>query len=100
MGTVAYTYICYSTTTVLLLVACLVSGASLAGYDGGTWGKLVLLTAHRAAARPLPDQPGGQEPGPVRGPRRRFLLETPGAALIAALWLGQTPPRRRIPRWR
>ncbi|MDG4536055.1 DMT family transporter [Streptomyces sp. AV19] len=96
VGTVPYTFVCYTTTTVLLLVACLVSGASLAGYDGGTWGKLVLLTAaaqllgHSLINRVVK----GLGPSVTS---TAILLETPGAALIAAFWLGQTPPVASYP---
>lgn len=42
--TTAYTYVCYSTTSVVLLLTCLVSGSALGGYDGRTWLKIVVLT--------------------------------------------------------
>ncbi|WP_312018728.1 DMT family transporter [Streptomyces sp. I05A-00742] len=90
VSTVPYTYVCYATTTVLLLAACLVSGASLGPYDGGAWGQLVLLTVtaqllgHSLVNRVVK----GLGPSVTS---TAILLETPGAALIAALWLGQLP---------
>ncbi len=96
VGTVTYSYICYGTTTVLLLAACLVSGASLGGYDGGTWLKLAVLTVtaqllgHSLINRVVK----GLGPSVTS---TAILLETPGAALIAALWLGQTPPAASYP---
>ncbi|MEU8580739.1 DMT family transporter [Streptomyces abikoensis] len=91
VGTVAYTYICYTTTTVLLLAACLCGGVSLGGYSGETWLKLAVLTiaaqllGHSLINRVVK----GLGPSVTS---TAILLETPGAALIAALWLGQEPP--------
>ncbi|GAA2723430.1 DMT family transporter [Streptomyces luteosporeus] len=91
LSTVAYTYVCYATTTVLLLGACLVGGVRLGGYSGGTWLKLALLTV---AAQLLGHSLFNRV---VKGlgpsvTSTAILLETPGAALIAAVWLGQRPP--------
>ncbi|MGK5498373.1 DMT family transporter [Streptomyces sp. URMC 125] len=92
VSTTAYTYVCYTTTAALLLVACLVSGADLgSGYDAETWIKLAVLTltaqllGHSLINRVV----RGLGPSVTS---TAILLETPGAALIAALWLGQTPP--------
>ncbi|MGK5629959.1 DMT family transporter [Streptomyces sp. URMC 123] len=97
VGTAAYTYVCYTTTAALLLVACLVAGANMGGlfggegYGTGTWLKLIALTAtaqllgHTLLNRVV----HGLGPSVTS---TAILLETPGAALIAALWLGQTPP--------
>ncbi|WP_431047503.1 DMT family transporter [Streptomyces sp. P1-3] len=91
VSTTAYTYVCYTVTAVLLLAACLLSGASLGGYSGQTWAKLALLTltaqllGHSLINRVVK----GLGPSVTS---TAILLETPGAALIAALWLGQTPP--------
>ncbi|GHF68711.1 hypothetical protein GCM10010218_57700 [Streptomyces mashuensis] len=91
VSTVTYSWLCYGTTTVLLLAVCLTAGARLGGYDGGTWLKLLLLTAtaqlmgHSLMNRVVK----------TLGPSvvsTAMLLETPGAALLAALWLGQLPP--------
>jgi drug/metabolite transporter (DMT)-like permease len=92
VSTSAYTFVCYSTTAVVLLAACLVTGASVgAGYSGETWLKLVVLTG---AAQLLGHSLINRV---VRGlgpsvTSTAILLETPGAALIAGVWLGQRPP--------
>ncbi|MFJ4844096.1 MULTISPECIES: DMT family transporter [unclassified Streptomyces] len=91
VSTTAYSLVCYTTTAVALLVACLVSGSALAGYSGTTWLKLAALTV---AAQLLGHTILNRV---VRGlgastTSTAILLETPGAALVAALWLGQTPP--------
>jgi drug/metabolite transporter (DMT)-like permease len=96
VSTTAYTYVCYSTTAVVLLAACLVSGSALHGYDGTTWAKLVALTvaAQLLGHSLLNRVVRGLGPSTTS---TAILLETPGAALIAALWLGQTPPVAAYP---
>ncbi|MFF4649656.1 DMT family transporter [Streptomyces sp. NPDC001380] len=96
VSTTAYTLVCYATTAVLLLAAALASGTALAGWDAGTWGKLALLTA---AAQLLGHSLSNRVVRTL-GPAvtsTAILLETPGAALIAALWLGQMPPVAAYP---
>ena len=90
MTTSAYTAGCYGTAAAVLLVAALVSGQQLTGYDADQWAGLVLLTATAqllghsvfnhllATVSPLVVS-------------LALLLEIPGAALIAAAWLGQVP---------
>ncbi|MEU5048338.1 DMT family transporter [Streptomyces sp. NPDC021096] len=96
VSTIAYSYVCYATTTVLLLATCLVSGTSLGGYSGETWLKLAVLTltaqllGHSLINRVVK----GLGPSVTS---TAILLETPGAALIAALWLGQLPPAAAYP---
>ncbi|MCQ4080220.1 DMT family transporter [Streptomyces sp. RB6PN25] len=97
VSTTAYTYVCYSTTSLVLLVACLLSGASLgSGYDAQTWLKLVALTVaaqllgHSLINRVV----HGLGPSVTS---TAILLETPGAALVAAVWLGQRPPAATYP---
>lgn len=91
VDTVPYTYLCYGTAAAGLLAACLASGADLTSYSGVTWAKLAALTV---AAQLLGHSLLNRV---VRGlgasvTSTAILLETPGAALIAALWLGQQPP--------
>jgi len=94
--TTAYTFVCYSTTAVVLLGACLVSGSALGGYDGGTWLKIAALTvaAQLLGHSLLNRVVHGLGPSTTS---TAILLETPGAALVAALWLGQTPPAAAYP---
>jgi drug/metabolite transporter (DMT)-like permease len=95
-STTAYTYVCYSTTAAALLGACLVSGSALGGYDGRTWLKIAALTvvAQLLGHSLLNRVVRGLGPSTTS---TAILLETPGAALIAALWLGQTPPAAAYP---
>lgn len=95
-STTAYTAVCYTTTAVLLLGVCLLSGTALGGYSGETWWKLAALTVsaqllgHSLVNRVVK----GLGPSTTS---TALLLETPGAALIAAIWLGQLPPAAAYP---
>ncbi|WP_037917148.1 DMT family transporter [Actinacidiphila yeochonensis] len=94
--TTAYTFVCYSSTALALLCACAVSGSALTGYDGRTWLKIAALTvvAQLLGHSLLNRVVRGLGPSTTS---TAILLETPGAALIAALWLGQTPPAAAYP---
>ena len=91
VSTTGYTFVCYTTTAVLLMVGCLVSGTALTGFSGTAWLQIVLLTGcaqflgHSLSNRVV------RTLGPSMV-STAILLETPGAALIAAVWLGQLPP--------
>ncbi|MGP3982642.1 DMT family transporter [Streptomyces sp. KR80] len=96
VSTTAYTYVCYATTAVLLLLTCLVSGSAVSGYSGDTWLKLALLTvAAQLLGHSLINRVVHSLGPSVTS--TAILLETPSAALIAALWLGQTPPSAAYP---
>jgi drug/metabolite transporter (DMT)-like permease len=98
MTTSTYTFTAYTVCSVILLGICAVGRQPIAGpgYDAGTWGKLLLLTlcaqlvGHTLLNRALA----------VAGATTvslAILLETPGAALVAWVWLGQRPPVLIIP---
>ena len=90
-STTTYTFVCYGTCAVVLAVACVVAGQDLAGYPLHQWGLLLLVTAtaqllgHSVFNHLL----ATTSPLLVS---LALLLEVPGAALIAAFLLGQTPP--------
>lgn len=96
VSTTSYTAVCYSTAAVVLLVACLVGGVDLWGYDGKTWLQLLALTAgaqllgHSVFNLVLRTT----SPTVVS---LALLLEIPGAAVIAAVALGQVPPVAALP---
>jgi drug/metabolite transporter (DMT)-like permease len=96
VSTTTYTALCYGTTALVLLVVCLVGRQALTGYDAETWIKLVAITAgaqllgHSLFNRVL----RSVDPTTVS---LSILLEIPGAALIAAIFLGQTPPLLAVP---
>jgi drug/metabolite transporter (DMT)-like permease len=96
VSTTSYTALCYSAAALALLVGCLVGGVQLGGFSGTTWLQLLALTA------------GAQLLGHsvfnlvLRTTSATvvslvLLLEVPGAALIAAAALGQTPPVQAVP---
>jgi drug/metabolite transporter (DMT)-like permease len=98
MSTATYTFAAYTTCALLLLLTCLLSRQRIAGhgYDARTWGLLLLLTlcaqliGHTLLNRALA----------VAGATTvslAILLETPGAALMAWLLLGQQPPALVVP---
>ncbi|RKT16060.1 threonine/homoserine efflux transporter RhtA [Streptomyces sp. 1114.5] len=96
VSTTAYTLVCYATTALGLLVICLVAGTPLAGWPAGAWWQIALLMVtaqllgHSLSSRVV------RNLGPSIT-STAILLETPGAALIAALWLGQWPPAAAYP---
>jgi drug/metabolite transporter (DMT)-like permease len=96
VSTTAYTFCCYGVCAVTMLVVCLASGRPLAGYETGAWVRLVALAAgaqllgHSLFNRVLRTT----SPTVVS---LALLFEVPGAAVIAAIWLGQTPPVEAVP---
>jgi drug/metabolite transporter (DMT)-like permease len=94
--TTTYTFIVYGVTSLILLAFCLIGRQPLTGYSSGTWTKLVLLTVlaqllghsvFNIALRTTPPTVASLA----------ILFEMPGAALIAAVWLGQIPPFGVLP---
>lgn len=86
VSTTTYTALCYTTTALLLLVACVVGRQHLTGYDGSDWLKLVGLTVgaqllgHSLFSAVLRTT----SPTVVS---LSILFEIPGAATIAALFV-------------
>jgi drug/metabolite transporter (DMT)-like permease len=95
-STTGYTFVCYGTAAATLLLACLATGTDLTGYSAMTWLKLALLTltAQLLGHSLLNRVVRGLGPSVTS---TAILLEAPGAALIAALWLGQTPAPAAYP---
>ena len=96
VSTTTYTALCYPTAAVLLLVVCLVGRQPLSGYETDDWLKLVAITLgaqllghslFNVVLRSI-------SPTVVS---MSILLEIPGAALIAAVFLGQRPPILALP---
>lgn len=91
MTTTSYTTLCYGSCAVLLLAACLLSGVSLSGYPAQAWLGLVAVTV----AAQLLGHSVFNHLLAVMSPTLVslvLLLEVPGAALLAAVFLGQAPP--------
>ncbi|MFC0004780.1 DMT family transporter [Micromonospora siamensis] len=96
ISTTTYTTICYGVCGLILLVVCLATGVPLVGFDTGTWLAILGLVA------------GAQLLGHsmFNYALRRIsattvsvliLLEVPGAALLAWVWLGQAPRPLALP---
>lgn len=96
VSTTSYTLLCYGTAALALLVTCLVSGVRITGFSGTTWSQLLALTAgaqllgHSLVNRVLRTT----SPTVVS---LALLFEVVGAAVIAAIYLGQTPPLAALP---
>lgn len=95
-STTVYTLVAYTVCAVLLLPLCLVLGTPLAGWGLRTWIELGVLTVaaqllgHTLLNAALPV--AGATPVSLA-----ILLEVPGAAVVAWVWLGVSPPRMVVP---
>lgn len=96
VGTAVYTTVCYGVCAGALLVAALLSGTALSGYDSETWLRLIGLTV---AAQLLGHTLFNRVVGRVGATLAAtvILLEVPGAALIAWWLLDQSPPHAALP---
>jgi len=96
VSTTAYTAVCYPVAAGVLLAVCLVSGSALGGYSGSTWLRLAALAllaqllGHSVFNLVLKTV----SPTIVSV---ALLFEIVGAALLAAVFLGQNPPAAAIP---
>lgn len=90
-STSTYTMLCYGVSALVLLAAALGSGTSLAGFPLRGW---LLILAVTVASQLLGHSVFNHLLATI-SPRvvsMALLLEVPGAALLAALLLGQAPP--------
>lgn len=90
LSTTAYTFVCYATAAVTLLLGLLVAGDSLTGYRARDWALVLLitLTAQLLGHSVFIHLLDTVSPMTVS---LALLLEIPGAALLAAAWFGQVP---------
>ncbi|GAA2749431.1 DMT family transporter [Kitasatospora cinereorecta] len=96
VSTTAYTLVCYATCGLVLLGVCLVAGSPLSGWSAGAWWQIFLLMVSAQLLGHSLSNRVVRTLGPSIT-STAILLETPGAALIAALWLGQWPPAAAYP---
>lgn len=90
-NTTVYTLLCYGVCSVVLLAACLVFSVPLAGYAANDWVQLAALAVGsqllgHSVFNHLLVRVSATVVSMV------ILLEVPGAALLAGVFLGQTPP--------
>ena len=96
VSTTAYTAVCYPISAVVLLAVCVASGSALGGYPGSTWLRLAALAllaqllGHSVFNLVLKTV----SPTIVSV---ALLFEIVGAAVLAAIFLGQSPPAAAIP---
>lgn len=96
VSTTVYTTVAYSVCAVLLLAACLLGGQRLGGYHAGTWARLVALTvAAQLLGHSLINLVLSSTSATVVS--LAILFEVPGAAILAAVFLGQHPAAAAIP---
>jgi drug/metabolite transporter (DMT)-like permease len=96
LSTTTYTWICYGVCAVVLLVVCLVSGVQLTGYDRNTWMAILALVAGAQLLGHSMFNYALQHTSATTV-SVLILLEVPGAALLAWLWLGQVPRVGALP---
>jgi drug/metabolite transporter (DMT)-like permease len=95
-STTTYTLLCYAVCGVIIALVCLIGGVQLIGFSGATWLALVAMTigpqllGHSLINYAL-ERVSATTVAVV------LLLEVPGAALIAFVFLGQLPPARSVP---
>ncbi|HEY3632390.1 MAG TPA: DMT family transporter [Jatrophihabitantaceae bacterium] len=96
MSTAAYTAVCYTTCAALLLIACAVGGVPVTGFPGNAWLKIALVTvcAQLLGHTLINVVLHTTSPTVVS---LALLIETPGAALVAYVWLHQRPPWTALP---
>lgn len=91
VSTTTYTFVCYSSSAAVLLVAGVVGGVELVDFSARDWGVILAVTiasqllGHSVFNHLL----ATMSPTVVS---MTILLEVPGAALLAAVFLGQAPP--------
>jgi drug/metabolite transporter (DMT)-like permease len=91
ISTGSYTVACYGICALVLALACLVSGAAMVDFSGRTWLAIVGVTicAQLLGHSVLNHLLAVMSPGLIS---LLLLLEVPGAALLAGIFLDQTPP--------
>jgi drug/metabolite transporter (DMT)-like permease len=90
-STTTYTFVCYASCAALLLAACAAGGVDLVGFDAKNWALIVGVTA----AAQLLGHSVVNHLLAVMSPTvvsMALLLEVPGAAILAGVFLGQAPP--------
>ena len=91
LSTTTYTTLCYGGCALVLLFACVVGRQPLAGYAADDWVKLAAVTvsAQLLGHSVFNHLLATMSPTVIS---LVLLLEVPGAALLAAVFLGQAPP--------
>jgi drug/metabolite transporter (DMT)-like permease len=91
VSTTTYTFVCYGTCALVMAAACVLTGQDLDGYQPKQWALLVLVTLTAQLMGHSVFNSLVASTGPMLV-SLALLLEVPGAALLAAWFLHQTPP--------
>jgi len=96
MSASVYTAICYAVCAIVLVVVCLVGRVQLTGFPANAWVKIAIVTVcAQLLGHSLINVALRSTSATVVS--LAILLETPGAAVIALVWLHQRPPYLAIP---
>jgi drug/metabolite transporter (DMT)-like permease len=96
LSTTTYTWVCYGVCGLILLVVCLAAGVDLSGYDRHTWlAILALVVGAQLLGHSMFNY--ALQHTSATTVSVLILLEVPGAALLAWLWLGQHPRAAALP---
>src|SRR5690349_20137197 len=96
LSTTTYTWICYGTCAIALLAVCLIARVDLGGYDPRTWAASLALVAGGELLGHSMFNDALQHTSATTV-SVLALLEVPGAALLAWVWLGQQPRAAALP---
>ncbi|BCJ43033.1 hypothetical protein GCM10010168_02250 [Actinoplanes ianthinogenes] len=96
LSTTTYTWICYGVCAVLLVIVCWSAGIPLTGYDPRAWAAILGLVAGAQLLGHSMFNYALQYTSATTV-SVLILLEVPGAALLAWLWLGQSPRPGALP---
>ncbi|ATO87117.1 putative transporter [Actinoplanes sp. SE50] len=96
LSTTTYTWICYGVCALILLVVCLAGGVPLTGYTPRAWAAILALVAGAQLLGHSMFNYALQHTSATTV-SVLVLLEVPGAALLAWLWLGQVPRSGALP---
>ncbi len=90
-STTTYGLLCYATSAAVLLVACVLGGVQIAGFSTRSW---LLIAAVTVASQILGHSVFNYLLATISPTvvSMTILLEVPGAALLAGVFLGQAPP--------
>jgi drug/metabolite transporter (DMT)-like permease len=91
LSTTAYTTLCYSTCALVLLTCCLIGRQPITGFEATTWlGLLAVTVSSQLLGHTIFNHLLAVVSPTVVS--LVMLLEVPGAALLASVFLGQAPP--------